>query len=165
MATRRIQEFLDGNHAHYIQIRHSTAYSASEVAESVRISGRILAKVVIVVINDQLAMAVVPATRDVDLDVLQRVTGMEDVHLADEAEFVDRFQGCQLGTAPPFGNLFGLDTFVDAELLQHSHIAFSAGTHRDVIAMNTDDYRRLAQPRVAYIGAEPRHQRLEAMSI
>ncbi len=165
MATRRIQEFLDGNHVRYALIRHSPAYPASEVAKSVHISGRVLAKVVIIAINNQLAMAVVPATRDVDLTLLQAAVGLNNVRLAQEAEFVDRFEGCQLGAVPPFGNLFGIDTFVEPRLVEGVHIVFNAGTHRDVIIMNSDDYVRLVQPRVAHIDAEPIHERFQAVCI
>ncbi len=165
MATRRIQEFLDGNHVRYTHLRHSPAFSASEVAESIHVSGRILAKVVIVFIHNRLAMAVVPATRDLDLTLLQRATGILNVRLAAEAEFADRFEGCQLGAMPPFGNLFGIDTFVEPRLIQQSHIAFNAGTHHDVIVMNADDYVRLAQPILAHIDAEPIHERFQAISL
>ena len=157
MATRRIQEFLDGNHVRYAMIRHSPTYTASEAAESVHISGRNLAKVVILVIDKHLAMAVVPATRDVDLTLVQREAGADSVRLANEAEFAHRFEGCQVGTVPPFGNLFGVDTFFDRELVTQQHIAFSAGTHHDVVVMNADDYVRLAQPTIAHISAESIH--------
>jgi Ala-tRNA(Pro) deacylase len=165
MATRRTQEFLDGNHVRYALIRHSPASSASQVAESVHISGQNLAKVVIVVIQGRLAMAVVTATRDVDFIRLQRIIGLNNVRLAHESELADRFEGCQLGAAPPFGNLFGVDTFVDARLVQQSHIAFNAGTHNDVIVTSSDDYIRLTRPRVAHIAAEPIHEQVPAFSI
>jgi Ala-tRNA(Pro) deacylase len=155
MATRRIREFLDGNHVHYVVISHSTAYTASRVAESVHIPGRNLAKVVVVVMDGRLAMAVVPATKDVDMALLEQASGSLDVRLADEAEFANRFEGCQLGAAPPFGNLFGMDTYVDWSLGQRPSIAFNAGTHADLIAMDFGDYRRLVKPIFAHIEREP----------
>lgn len=155
MATRRIQEFLDGNEVRYVLISHSPAYTASQVAESVHIPGRSLAKVVIVVIDGHRAMAVVPATREVDMSRLQAVTGSVDVRLADEAEFAHRFEGCQVGAAPPFGNLFGMATYVEASLAREPHIAFNAGTHTDVIVMEFADFCRLAKPILAQIDMAP----------
>lgn len=155
MATRRIREFLDGNHVRYVVISHSPAYTASQVAESAHVRGRILAKVVVVVVDHRLALAVVPSTRDVDMSLLQEATGTTDVRIADEAEFAERFEGCNLGAVPPFGNLFGLDTYVDRSLIQPPQIAFNAGTHTDVIVIDTDDYLALARPMLADIGAEP----------
>lgn len=165
MATRRIQEFLDGNHIRYAMIHHSPAFTASQVAESVHIPGRNLAKVVMVMISGELAMAVVPANRDVDLALLQKLAHQKDVRLAYEAEFADRFEGCQLGTVPPFGSLFGMDAYVDRSLMDASLVAFNAGTHRDVIVMRTDDFARLAQPKVVHIDADPIREQFAPMSI
>lgn len=149
MATRRIREFLDGNYARYVMVRHAPAYDAQRVAEQAHVPGRQVAKVVVVVVDGRLGMAVVPATHDVDLEVLRAQVGAADVHLADEDQFADRFDGCQLGAAPPFGNLFGVDTYVDASLADEPFIAFPAGTHTDVIVMEFNDYRRLVRPYVA----------------
>lgn len=165
MATRRIEEYLDGNHVRYAHIRHSKAYSASQVAQSVHIPGRSMAKVVIVMINNRLAMAVVPATREVDMALLQCATGVLNVRLAAEADFLDRFDGCQLGAIPPFGSLFGVEAYVEPRLVQDSHIAFSAGTHHDVFVMNTDDYLKLARPTLAHIDASPVAEQFQALHI
>lgn len=146
MATRRIREFLDGNNVRYVTISHSRAYTAQEVAESTHIPGRIMAKTVIVSIDGQLAMVIVPATRSVDLGAIRLARGTEDVRLADEPEFKDRFLGCQTGTVPPFGNLFGMDTFIDPSLADQVYIAFPAGTHTDAIVMHFNDYLRLVRP-------------------
>lgn len=155
MATRRIREFLDGNHVQYVTISHSPAYTASQVAESIHIPGKSLAKVVVVAADRRLAMVVVPATKDVDMIRLQEEIRSNDVRLADEAEFATRFEGCKLGAVPPFGNLFGVDTYLDRSFLTASHIAFNAGTHTDVIVMDFADYVRLARPRIAPISADP----------
>ena len=152
MATRRICEFLDGNGAHYAMFNHHSAYTAQEAAQSTHIPGQYMAKTVIVWIDDRLAMAVVPATKEVDLESLRHA---RHVRLAEEADFADRFVGCQLGTVPPFGNLFGVETFYDPSLASRLHIAFPAGTHTDVIVMSFADYKRLARPQPVHMATEP----------
>ena len=151
MATRRIREFLDGNKVKYVVICHSPAYTAAEVAASAHIPGRDLAKTVIVDIDGTLAMAVVPASREVDMAVLRAAAGASRVGLAEEADFAHRFEGCKLGAMPPFGNVFGMDTYVDRDLAKEEYIAFNAGTHTDLIAMKFNDYRRVAHPKLARI--------------
>ena len=49
---------------------------------------------------------------------------------------------------PPFGNLFGVPVFADENLTRDKEIAFNAGTHRELIRMAWDDYRRLAEPMI-----------------
>ncbi|HWB53951.1 MAG TPA: YbaK/EbsC family protein, partial [Tepidisphaeraceae bacterium] len=151
MATRRIREFLDGSAARYTTINHTSTHTAHETAAASHIPAWKMAKTVIVSIDDRLAMAVIPANKDLDLPALRRQTGAREVRLAYEAEFADRFDGCQLGTVPPFGNLFGMETFIDQNLLQRNEIAFSAGTHTDSIVMRTGDYERLVWPKALKI--------------
>jgi len=165
MATRRIREFLDGSSVRYVMITHSPAYTAQETAESTHIPGDDLAKTVIVRMDGRLALAVVPADKDVDLELLRRQTDAGDVNLAREADFADRFVGCQLGTVPPFGNLFGIQTFIDPGLLRRQEIAFAAGTHTDVIVMRTADYHRLSRLTPVRIAVEPAGAGTSATSI
>ena len=162
MATRRTREFLDGNNVRYVMIHHSPAYTAPEVAASVHVPGRQLAKTVIVWIDGRIAMAVVPATRDVDFDLLRLAAGARDCRLAEEAEFADRFEGCQLGAVPPFGNLFGMETHVARALTDQPYVAFNAGTHTDVIVMEFEDYRRLVRPKLAEIDTDAAELKLYA---
>jgi len=155
MATRRICEFLDGNKADYQVIRHDPAYTAQEVAAAAHVPGKDMAKVVVVSIDGKTALAVVPATREVDLERIRAAARATGVEIATEREFVHRFEGCQVGAFPPFGNLFGMETYADSALAKEQYIAFNAGTHTEVIAMKFADWRRLAHPKMASISFLP----------
>jgi Ala-tRNA(Pro) deacylase len=48
---------------------------------------------------------------------------------------------------PPFGTLYGMDTYVTDSLTRDREIAFNAGTHTEVIRMTYADYERLATPK------------------
>jgi Ala-tRNA(Pro) deacylase len=146
MATRRICEFLDGSGVRYLTVNHQAEYTAQESAQPAHVPGRQMAKTVIVWVDERLAMAVVPATKDVNLDLLRRETAARDVRLAEESEFADRFSECQLGAVPPFGNLFGMETFLDRAMVGEERIGFAAGTHTDIIVMRLVDYTRLVRP-------------------
>jgi Ala-tRNA(Pro) deacylase len=50
---------------------------------------------------------------------------------------------------PPLGELYGLPVYVDESLSVDKEIIFSAGTHRDAIRMNYDDFVKLARPTVS----------------
>jgi Ala-tRNA(Pro) deacylase len=165
MATRRIREFLDGNDARYVVISHSPAHTASEVAESVHMPGRQIAKVVVVMIDGRIALAVVPANRDVDFYLLREAAGASEARLAEEAEFVERFEGCKLGAVPPFGHLFGIDTYVERSMSEERTIAFNAGTHTDVIVMEFEEFRRLVHPTLSHIDAPPMDLKLYAAQL
>ena len=49
---------------------------------------------------------------------------------------------------PPFGNLYGLPTYVDKHLAEQDYIVFEAGTHTDAIKMSYSDYEKIVKPKV-----------------
>jgi Ala-tRNA(Pro) deacylase len=153
MPAKRLKQFLDGEGIHYSSQPHSKAYTAQEVAAAAHIPGTHFAKTVVVNIDGKLAMVVLPANRKVILQDLRDITGSDRVTLASEPEFQTRFPDCEPGAMPPFGNLYGMDVFVAPELAEGKEIAFSAGTHAEVIRMAYCDFERLVHPRVMSFSA------------
>lgn len=148
MATMKLKAFLNGRGVKYVTIAHSPAFTAEETAASAHISGRDFAKTVIVEIGGQLAMVVLPANRRIVLSDLREMLMDQDVRLATEDEFIERFPDCELGAMPPFGNLYGLPVYVAQSLADEPEIVFNAGTHREVIKMSFTDFADLVQPTV-----------------
>jgi Ala-tRNA(Pro) deacylase len=148
MPVRKLKEFLDHENVKYVSIVHSPAYTAQEVAESAHIAGREMAKVIIVKLDSQMAMAVLPANTKIVLQDLRDVTGSDYVQIATEDEFKERFPDCEVGAMPPFGNLYGMDVYVAESLTADEEIAFNAGSHTEVIKLAYQDFERLVHPRV-----------------
>jgi Ala-tRNA(Pro) deacylase len=148
MPLKKLKEFLDTEKVKYVTITHSPAYTAQDIAAAAHISGKEMAKTVMVKVDGEIAMVVLPASMKVDFGRLLDATGALEVELAHESEFKDLFPGCALGAMPPFGNLFGLRTFVAEELTEDEEIAFNAGSTTELIKLAFNDYARLVQPRV-----------------
>ena len=148
MPVKKLKEFLDQERIKYVSIVHSTAYTAQEVAASAHITGKELAKTVIVELDGKMAMAVLPANRKIVLQDLREVTGSDQVKFASEEEFRKMFPDCETGAMPPFGNLYGMDVYVAQSLTDNDEIAFNAGSHTEVIKMSYKDFERLVQPKV-----------------
>ncbi len=148
MPLERLKQFLDGNAVKYVTVKHSPAYTSQEVAALAHVPGREWAKTVMVKLDGKMAMAVVPASCRVVFDLLKEATGARVAELAAEQEFRDLCPGCEVGAMPPFGNLFGMDVFVDERLAEDPEISFSAGTHTEMVRLPFADFRRLVQPKV-----------------
>ncbi len=148
MPVKKLKEFLDANHVKYVSVVHSKAYTAQGVAASAHVSGRAMAKVVIVELDGKMAMAVLPANRKIVLQDLREVTGSDEVKFASEAEFKDCFPDCEIGAMPPFGNLYSMEVFIAESLSQNDEIAFNAGSHEEIIKLAYEDFDRLVQPYV-----------------
>lgn len=148
MPAKKLIDFLDSHNVKYITITHSTAYTAQEIASLVHIKGRELAKTVMVKIDGQMAMAVLPASHQVDLSVLKTAAGAKTAVLATEAEFRGGFPECETGAMPPFGNLYGMPVFAENSLARDKEITFNAGTHNEVMRLSYEDFARLVRPKV-----------------
>jgi len=149
MPIRKLREFLDSHAVRYFVVSHSPAYTAQEVAASAHVPGKELAKTVVVTISGTLAMVVLPASRQLDFELLREFCGTQEVELACEKEFVDIFPECEIGAMPPFGNLYGMEVYVSEELEEDDDIAFNAGAHTELLRLSYDSYRRLVHPKVA----------------
>jgi Ala-tRNA(Pro) deacylase len=143
-------EYLDRMHVRYSHSIHPRAETARETASAERMPAHELAKTVVYFCNSGFGIAVVAADRLVDLVRLGRLVGHSYIRLADEAELARLFPDCELGAMPPFGDSCAIPVIVDAGIAGE-FIAFTMGTHRDIVRMSFADFQRLAKPKVASI--------------
>lgn len=149
MPVERLKTFLDENEVDYESVTHSEVYTAQEAAAAAHIPGKDVAKTVIVKLDGEMAMVVLPATFQVSLDALADTTGADSVELATEDEFKDLFPTCEPGAMPPFGNLWDMPVFVDRHLREDERIAFAAGSHHELVRMAYSDFEELVGPVLA----------------
>ncbi len=147
MPVTQLKEFLDKNKVKYVSIRHSTAYTAQEIAASAHVKGRNMAKTVIVKIDGNIAMAILPTKFQIDLESLKKSCKASRVELAREEEFSHLFPGCETGAMPPFGNIYGFPVYADETLKKEEDIAFNACSHTELIQIPYKDFARLAKPK------------------
>jgi len=149
MILKKLVEFLDSNNVRYTILTHSPAFTAQEIAHQAHISGKEIAKTVIVWMDGAMVMAVLPGSHIINFAHLQEHSGAKNVELAGETEFKDRFPNCEVGAMPPFGNLFNMPVYVASALKEDREIAFNAGSHRELVKMSYTDYERLVKPVIA----------------
>jgi len=148
MPSRKLKEYLDQNNVKYVTIKHSVAYTSQEIAASAHIKGKEMAKTVLIKINGKMVMCVLPASYKVDFEQLKKAIGNENIRLANEMEFKDKFPECEVGAMPPFGNLYNMDVYVAEILMDNEDIAFNAGTHTELIQLSFKDFMELVKPKV-----------------
>lgn len=153
MPLQKLREFLDQNSVKYVSISHSPAYTAQEIAASAHIPGQELAKTVMVKLDGNMAMAVLPASFRVDLDQLRAAAGAGEIELATEEEFKGLFPGCEPGAMPPFGNLWSMPVFTCESLVEDEEIAFNAGSHTELVRLSFADFVKLVEPKVTRFSA------------
>lgn len=128
---------------------HKEIYTAQELASIHHVSGKSLAKVVMIKADDELIMIVIGAPYKVDLNKIAELLKAEKVDIANERDFKDIFYDCDIGAMPPLGNLYKIKTFVDENLSKQEEIIFKIGTHNETIKIKYSDYEGIAEPIVS----------------
>jgi len=137
-------------------LRHREAFTSQEVAHATHVSGRLMAKSIVVrEAEDSYFMVVVTAPERVDLSAIHRATGRPKGRLASEQEMARLFPDCELGAMPPVGRLYGMSTYLDEDVRRHEDVYFQAGNHREVVRMKFADFETLAGP---FTGEFPLHR-------
>ena len=147
MVLEKLRKYLDSNHIKYVVLSHSLAYSAQEVAATVHIPGKEIAKTVLVNVNGKMVMTVLPASYNINFNRLMIALGGGDVFLAPESELLDIFPDCELGAMPPFGNLYNMEVFVAKSLAEDEEISFNAGSPTEIIKMDYKDFAQMVEPK------------------
>lgn len=142
----RVPEFLTSQSVAFETIVHPPAYTAQKRARRLHVSGRQLAKCVLLCQQAGHALAVLPAAHQVDLAALTRQLPTP-VRIASEEEVAEVFRDCEWGTMTPFGTLYGLPTLLDDSFDPASVIVFESQRHHLTIRMRCWDFERLEQPR------------------
>ncbi len=137
----------------YELAEHREAFTAQDLAAALHVPGARVAKVVLLLADDRLLMAVLAAPDHVGLIRAREALGAGELRLATEAEFASAFPDCELGAAPPFGRLYGVPTYLDRRLLDAESIVFAAGSHRQSMRLSLAAFREAAQPTVADLAA------------
>lgn len=153
MSAEKVKAFLDSHQVKYLAIQHSPAYTAREIAQAAHIPGKEMAKTVMVKLDGKMAMAVLPATRELNFSLLQAASGAQKMELAGELAFQGLFPDCEIGAMPPFGNLYDMPVYMDEKLAEDAQIAFNAGSHAELLKMAYADYAALVKPLIVKLAS------------
>jgi Ala-tRNA(Pro) deacylase len=123
-------------------IAHPHTSDSSHTAQSAHVPGERLAKGVMLEDDRGYLMAVLPASRKLDLGALHRTLG-RNLGLATESELGVLFADCETGALPPVGEAYGIDVIVDESLDDATDVYFEAGDHCELVHVSGVDFQRL----------------------
>jgi Ala-tRNA(Pro) deacylase len=149
-----LKSYLDQN-VTYDLVKHDPTLSSLRTAQASHIPGGCLAKGIVLRTGDGYLLAVLPASRRIQLSDLNTLIG-DDVHLADEQEVGRLFKDCALGAVPPIGKCYGLDVIVDDSIEEQPEVYLEGGDHETLVHMNQAQFARLM--------AGARHARFSAQA-
>ncbi len=124
-------------------LRHQHSSTSAETAHKAHVAEGELAKAV--ALKDGLGplLAVMPASRILDLDCLRQLLHRPGLKLMTEAELAQVFFDCEQGAVPPLGPDYRVPTVVDKALMKKEDIYFEAGDHEELIHVDRTGFRKL----------------------
>ena len=150
----RILTLLGGAGCPYQRIDHEPVSSAREAAH---VRGTDLAsgvKAILFKIDRDFVLFAMAADRRLRSAKIRRSLGVRRTRFASREELLE-MTGLTPGAVPPFGRpVLPFPLYADPSVFSGDHLIFTAGSRTTSIRMTTEDYRRLAAPRVVAV-AEP----------
>jgi len=143
----RLADLLDARGVPYRSLSHTADATSQMAAAPTHTPGREFAKTVIVNVDGEFAMLVLPSHLRVDLEKFRKWLNASEVRLASEGEMSRLFPDCEVGAEPPFGNLYNLPVYV-SPLLSRERITFNGGSHEEAVQIRYDDFVALTKPSV-----------------
>jgi Ala-tRNA(Pro) deacylase len=142
----QLKRALEEHHVHYRTITHDPTYTATQTAQSAHVSGKQLAKAVVVKLDGRFAMVVLPAHRRVDLHAIKELSHAKKIELAKESEFNAAFPECETGALPAIGKYWGMETYFANSLTKQPKIIINAGSHTELCEMPVSEYLEWVDP-------------------
>ena len=137
-----VSNYLVAQGVEYDVLTHPHTATSGESAQAAHVPGTRLAKSVILEDEQGFLMVVLPSSRQVNLQELQRQLNRNLV-LAAEHEFGGLFADCEIGALPPIGSAYGVETVVDDAIVEQPDIFFEAGDHEQLIHVSAETFQAL----------------------
>jgi Ala-tRNA(Pro) deacylase len=137
-----VTEYLAERGVAFEVVVHRRAFTSLQEARQLGVAAEEVLKTVALWTGGKYALAVVPASRRLDLRRAREALADPAARLATEAELQADFPGYALGALPPLGSLLGVPLLVDPEVLDHETVLFAAGTETESIRVRAGELFR-----------------------
>jgi Ala-tRNA(Pro) deacylase len=125
-----VTEHLEKQGIRFELLPHPPTTSALAEAEALELEPDEVVKAVVLDVSTGHAIAVLPASRRIDVDLLREALGERDARLASEEEIARDFPEFELGAMPPLPSMLHVPLVIDPSVLDHASITFAAGITR-----------------------------------
>jgi len=153
---KKIINFLEKNKIKYEILKHRTVYTAYDKAKTLKVPEKIVGKTLVFKTDGKLAMALIPANKNLDKEKIKKLLKAKKVDLASERLIKNKFKGVKVGAIPPFGNLWGLGTFADKSLINQPKIILNGGDYNFSIKISPVSFKKLIPELVIGSFSKPR---------
>lgn len=134
-----VRDYLDEAGVQYELVHHAYTPNSRRAAHAAAVNPDQLAKPVLLKDERGFVMAIVPASRRVELPALSQRLGRK-LNVSTERDVRDVFTDCQRGAVPALGQPYGVDVVWDDCLASCADVYFEAGDHTDLVHMSGKEF-------------------------
>jgi len=143
MIPKKIIKFLEKAKIKYEPIKHRTVYTAYDKSQTLKVPEKIVGKTLILRTNGKLAVVLISASKNLDINKLKKIAKVKKVEFISEKLIKNKIKGVKVGAIPPFGNLWKLPTFIDRTLFNQLKIIVNGGDYNWSIRISTASLKKL----------------------
>jgi len=166
---KKVINFLEKGKVKYEAIGHRTVYTAFDKAKTLkrgplaggwrvgRSPGKMVGKTLILKMDGKLTVVLIPANKNLDLQKFKKLAKalpaaclpdrqgrqVKKIDFASERLIKNKFKGVKVGAIPPFGNLWGLRTFIDNFLMREKEIILNSGDYNFSIKISSNQLKKI----------------------
>lgn len=151
---KKVENYLVKSELSFDAFWHRKVYTAFDKAATLKIKQGLIAKVLVVKLDKELAMAVVGGDRNLDIGKLLKLSrpkgrgsleATKKIDFAKEKIICETFKGIDPGAIPPFAGLWNMKVFCDKKLLKSPKIIFSAGNYEASLKITPGAFKKINQ--------------------
>jgi Ala-tRNA(Pro) deacylase len=151
--SKKLSNFLKKNKIKFKEIKHKTVFTAFDKAKTLKVPEKKIGKTLILKANGNFAVCLISADKNLDKKKFQKVLNswrkkdgkkpIKKITFATENWMKKNLKGVKVGAIPPFGNLWGLPTFIDKSLFKNKKIIVSGGDYTQSVEINPNVFKKL----------------------
>jgi len=151
----QVRKLLEEKGISYEVSEHGPVYTSEEAARIRGVELKTGVKALVLRTEEgSFIMGLVAADRRIDLKKLAKIVKTRRLVLASAREVLE-ITRCEVGSVHPFGNLFGIPTYLDESILENETVNFNAGLHTVSIHMKTKDLIKRIGPVIDAFSTNP----------
>ena len=143
----KIKELLDSKKIEYAILKHKPVRTSEEAAKVRGIDLKSGAKSMIVRSEGRFYNFVLSAEKKINWSLVKEILKTNSVSLATPEEVMKQVD-CEIGSVPPFCNIYGLKIYCDPSLLENEKIDFNAGLLNVSMNMKSEDWAKIVKPEI-----------------
>jgi Ala-tRNA(Pro) deacylase len=150
----QIRDLLTTANITFREVHHEPTFTSEESARARGEELRVGGKALLMKVDGDFRLFVLPADRRVDSGTVRKELGVRKLRFASREELAE-LTSLVPGSVPPFGRpILPFDLYIDSAITENPRIAFNAGSLTDSIILTLDDYLALASPQRVFAFSE-----------